>query len=110
MTDDSLSSIPNKNTSLFPANVFNSSVWGTNQNNATTPESKEEEDLTVLGVVIFLIRWLFGVIVEVGSLIPAWILILIAVVIFVRYMLMPLCKLLESVSCRLVTFHSQQSD
>ena len=78
---------------LLPVNLINSTVWKNwKRHNTTLSESDDEEDLSVLGVVIFLIKWLWGVMIAVLSLIPNWILILIAVVLFVRYLLKPLSK------------------
>ena len=50
---------------------------------------EEDEDLTVLGVVIFLIKWMYGVTISILSMIPAWILITIALILFIRYLLRP---------------------
>lgn len=46
-------------------------------------------DMTLLQVILFMIKWLFAVVFEIASLIPSWIWITIAVVIYVRYLCLP---------------------
>lgn len=54
-----------------------------------TADSDETDDLTVLQVVTFLVKWTFEVLIQIASLIPIWIWIVIAVVLYVRYLLTP---------------------
>lgn len=85
VTNRSIDSLRNESISFLPGNF-----WQIGNRTTNARPQYDDEDLTVMGVVIFLIKWLWGVIIEVLSLLPQWILITVGVLLFARYLLMPL--------------------
>ena len=77
----------------LPAIVGTStSVPDANQTVTAKPTDDGQEDLSVAGVFVFLLKWLFNVMIELWLMLPFWLRVAVAVLLFIRYLMMPLSK------------------